>query len=135
MPDLIYVRQALEASWGVDTSYRGVQQDGNPALGQCYPTSRTVQYFFPDTEIIKGKVWNGKEVETHFWNGLLVNDILYHIDLTWQQFPAGSLVREYAIVDRYSLGDSEQTIERCALLTQRVLDYLKANMRSSSQRQ
>lgn len=83
-PNLLKIREALEASWDEKTSYLAVKQKGNPALGQCYPTSRVVQYFFPETEIIKGKVWNGKEIETHFWNGLSVNGNLYHIDLSWQ---------------------------------------------------
>ena len=34
---------ALEASWDHLTAYRGVVCAGNPALGQCYPTSRVVQ--------------------------------------------------------------------------------------------
>src|SRR5579872_6391973 len=37
MPDL---REALEASWDTATAYGGVSEAGNPALGQCYPTSR-----------------------------------------------------------------------------------------------
>lgn len=54
--DLLKIREALEASWDEKTSYLAVKQEGNPALGQCYPTSRVVQHFFPETEIIKGKV-------------------------------------------------------------------------------
>lgn len=125
--DLPQIREALEASWDEQTSYLAVKQEGNPALGQCYPTSRVVQHFFPETEIVKGKVWNGKEIETHFWNVLKVKDDLYHIDLTWQQFPQGSKVREYTILDRNQLGDSEPTVKRCELLLQRVNDYLEKN--------
>jgi len=36
--DLIALREALEASWDARTSYGGVWEEGNPALGQCYPT-------------------------------------------------------------------------------------------------
>lgn len=122
--DLLQLREALEASWDERTSYLAVKKKGNPALGQCYPTSRVIQYFFPDTEIAKGKVWNGKEIETHFWNILKVRDDLYHIDLTWQQFPHGSQVCEYTILDRNKLGDSEPTIKRCELLLKRVTAYL-----------
>ena len=85
--DFLKLREALEASWDEQTSYLSVSKEGNPASGQCYPTSRVVQFFFPETEILKGKVWNGKEIETHFWNGLTVEETLYHIDLSWQQFP------------------------------------------------
>jgi len=126
-PNLLQIREALEASWDEKTSYLTVKEDGNPALGQCYPTARVVQHFFPETEIIKGKVWNGKEEESHFWNGLSANGILYHIDLSWRQFPAGSSVRDFEILDRKSLNDSKGTIERCETLLQRVYSYLSSH--------
>jgi len=75
--DLLKIREALEACWDENTAYLTVNRKGNPALGQCYPTSWVVQHFFPETEIIKGKVWNGKKIEIHFWNGLTVNGTLY----------------------------------------------------------
>lgn len=74
-PSLLLICEALEASWDDKTAYLSVKKEGNPALGQCYPTARVVQYFFPETEIIKGKVWNGNKIEIHFWNGLLVDKI------------------------------------------------------------
>jgi len=125
-PDLLRLREALEASWDEKTSFGAVLKRGNPALGQCYPTSRVVQFFFPETEIVKGHVWNGKALEIHFWNLLDVRGALYHIDFTWQQFPAGSTVRDYKILDRNNLGDSPPTIARCELMKQRVSDYLAA---------
>jgi hypothetical protein len=48
--DLLRLRDALEASWSAETSYRGVARPGHPAYGQCYPTARVVQYFFPEAE-------------------------------------------------------------------------------------
>lgn len=126
-PNLLLIREALEASWDEKTSYLAVKKMGNPALGQCYPTARVVQHFFPETEIIKGKVWNGKALESHFWNGLLVGEVLYHIDLSWQQFPAGSSVHDFEILDRKSLNDSHGTIERCEILLQRVTSYLSSH--------
>lgn len=123
--NLLKIREALQASWDEKTSYLAAKQTGNPALGQCYPTSRVVQHFFPETEIIKGKVWNGKEVETHFWNGLMANGELYHIDLSWQQFPNGSSVREFEILNRNLLHDSDSTVQRCELLLKRVCEYLQ----------
>ena len=123
--NLLKIREALEASWDEKTSYLAVKQEGNPALGQCYPTSHVVRHFFPEIEIIRGKVWNRKEVETHFWNGLMVNGELYHIDLSWQQFPTGSSVRGFEILDRNLLNDSDPTIKRCELLISRVDRYLK----------
>ena len=80
---MLRLREALEASWDRQTAYRAVEQAGNPALGQCYQTSRVVQHYYPATEIIKGKVWTGESEEIHFWNGLPVGDEWYHIDLSW----------------------------------------------------
>jgi hypothetical protein len=122
---MLRLREALEASWDRQTAYGAVEQAGNPALGQCYPTSRVVQHYYPETEIIKGKVWTGESVEIHFWNGLPVGDEWYHIDLSWQQFPAGSVVQEFVVLDRQALGDSEATIQRCALLLKRVEGYFR----------
>ena len=123
---MLRLREALEASWDKQTAYRSVEQAGNPAFGQCYPTCRVVQHYYPDTEVVKGTVWTGKSEETHFWNALLVGDQWYHIDLSWQQFPASSVVRDYAILDRNNLGDSEATLRRCALLLTRVERHLSA---------
>jgi hypothetical protein len=122
---MLRLREALRASWDTRTAYQAVAQAGNPALGQCYPTARLVQHFYPATEIIKGKVWTGATEEIHFWNGLPVGDTWYHIDFSWDQFPAGSAVREFAVLDRHDLGDSAATLERCALLLERVEAYLR----------
>jgi hypothetical protein len=124
MPKL---REALEASWGVDTAYLRAEEKGNPALGNCYPTSRVVQHFFPQTEIVEGQVWTGKGTEKHFWNVLIVDSIEYHLDFTWQQFPHGSVIKEYKVRDRKTLGDSEATIKRVELLMDRINKYLKVS--------
>jgi hypothetical protein len=122
---MLRLREALEASWDGQTAYRAIEKAGNPALGQCYPTAWVIQHYYPATEIIKGKVWTGESEEIHFWNGLSVGDHWYHIDLSWQQFPAGSVVREFAVLDRQKLGDSEATIQRCARLLRRVEGHLR----------
>ncbi|MGO4668246.1 hypothetical protein [Bosea sp. 2RAB26] len=88
-----------------------------------------MQHYYPQTEIIKGMVWTGESDETHFWNGLPVGEDWYHIDLSWQQFPPGSMIREFAVLDRENLGDTEATLQRCALLLSRVEDYLKTSAR------
>jgi hypothetical protein len=121
---MLRLREALEASWDRLTAYQAVEKVGNPAFGQCYPTARVVQHYYPATEIIKGNVWTGESEEIHFWNGLRVGDKWYHIDFSWDQFPASSVVREFVILDRHNLGDSEATLERCALLLKRVETYL-----------
>ena len=125
---MLRLREALEASWDRETAYDAAEQAGNPALGQCYPTSRVVQHYYPETEIIKGKVRTGERNEIHFWNGLRVGDVWYHIDLSWQQFPAGSIVGEFAVLDRRNLGDSDTTVHRCALLLSKVEDYLRRRL-------
>ena len=120
---MLLLREALTASWDKRTAYLEVEELGNPALGQCYPTSRTVQHYYPETEIIKGKVWTGKTLDVHFWNGLRVGADWYHIDLTWQQFPASSIVQEFVVIKNHELNDSEATMQRCALLLKRVDGY------------
>ena len=93
-------------------------------MGQCYPTSRTVQHYYPASDIIKGAVWTGKALEVHFWNVLRIGASDYHIDFTWQQFPHGSTVQQFAIIARDELHDSAATTRRCSLLLSRVEDYL-----------
>jgi hypothetical protein len=121
---MLRLREALEASWDKHTAYQAVEQAGNPAYGQCYATSRIVQHYYPATEIIKGKVWTGEREEVHFWNGLPVGEVWYYIDLTWQQFPRGSVIRELAVLERENLSDIA-TLQRCALLLTRVATYLE----------
>jgi hypothetical protein len=129
MNRMLHLREALEASWDSQTACGAVEKAGNRAFGQCYPTSWVVQHYYPATEIIKGKVHTGENEELHFWNGLSIGDEWYHIDLSWQQFPTGSVVKEFVVLDRRYLGDSEATMQRCALLLRRVEDYLRNSRR------
>lgn len=122
--DMTNLREALEASWKPDTAYLEVATQGNPALGQCYPTSRVVQLYFPKMEIVEGQVRTDKSTEKHFWNVLIINGEEYHVDLTWQQFPTGSSVKSYEIRKRQTLGDGENTLMRVELLHSRVKEYL-----------
>ncbi len=124
--DLTLLREAIEASWDEKTSYLAVSEQDNPALGQCYPTSRIVQLFFPDAEIVEGEVWTGIANEKHFWNLVNAGGYQYHIDLTWQQFPHDSIVKSWKIRDRRTLGDSQKTIDRVELLNKRVRKYLSS---------
>jgi hypothetical protein len=122
--DLIALREALEASWSARTSYGGVWEEGNPALGQCYPTARVVQHFLPASEIVKGSVWTGIREEIHFWSELVVDNATVAIDLTWQQFPPGSVVTARETLDRNAFGDSPITVARCDLLLADVQEHL-----------
>ncbi len=119
------LQAALEESWQADTAYLGVHRTGNPALGQCYPTARVVQWFFPSFGIVAGRVDTGASIEAHFWNIDPARNPLKHIDLSWQQFAAGARVVDFAILDRDQLNDSPPTVRRCELLLQRVLSRLR----------
>ncbi len=120
------LRSALESSWDSQTSYRGISKAGSPAYGQCYPTARVVQYYLPQTEILQGSVWTGASEETHFWNGMKVDSDWQHIDLTRDQFPAGSFIQKFSVLERRDIVDSESTQKRFALLLQRVRVLLSA---------
>ena len=119
--DITCLAKAVEASWDHRTAYQGITRPDNPAYGQCYPTSRVVQWFFPEVEIACGDVWTGSSTERHFWNIRGWGDEAEWIDLSWKQFPPRSTVQRFEILDRTSLGDSPATIERCTLLLRRVL--------------
>ena len=118
---MLRLREALESAWDSRTSYRHVTAPGNASLGQCYPTARIVQHYFPESEIVQGLVATTTAEEVHFWN-LFPGEV--HVDLTWQQFAAGSSVRSWTVRDRETLGDSRETRERCALLLSRVQEHL-----------
>ncbi|WP_218018117.1 YunG family protein [Sphingomonas azotifigens] len=120
--DVATLAEALRASWDEKTAYRGVVRVGNSAYGQCYPTSRVVRWFYPAFEIAKGEVWTPTGIEQHFWNARA--DGTEWLDLSWEQFPAGSRVLHYVLLDRHALGDSDPTVARCALLLERVQSYL-----------
>ncbi|HEX8256790.1 MAG TPA: hypothetical protein VF589_04090 [Allosphingosinicella sp.] len=117
---------ALEASWDRRTAYLGACRPANPALGQCYPTSRVVQWFFPRLEIASGEVDTGSGFEAHFWNVDPASNPARHVDLTWRQFAPGSKVARFEILDRDALNDTPPTIARCELLLSRVLLKLEA---------
>jgi hypothetical protein len=121
---LASLSSALSTSWDRRTAYLGAFQPGNPALGQCYPTARVVQWFFPRLEIASGQVETGSSLEWHFWNIDPAPDPAEHVDLTWQQFAPGSKVVHFGILDRHALNDSLPTVERCELLLDRILTKL-----------
>ena len=122
---LAQLRSALEASWDRHTAYLGVERSGNAALGQCYSTSRVAQWFFPELEIASGEVDTGSAIEAHFWNIDVASTPAKHVDLTWQQFPTGSTVARFEVLNRHQLNDSPPTVARCQLLLGRVLSQLE----------
>lgn len=122
---MLELRHALEASWRADTAYRFVSEPGNPALGQCYVTSRVVQHYFPEAELAEGEVTTPSGTEWHFWNVFTIGEQQIHVDLTWQQFPQGSSVKKWEIRPRHTYNDSQPTIERFERLLQRVQQNLQ----------
>ncbi|TDE92544.1 hypothetical protein EXU48_13425 [Occultella glacieicola] len=126
---LVQVREALESSWEPATAYLEAHQPGNPSLGQCYPTSRVLQLLFPEFEIVEGQVWTGEQEEKHFWNLLPTELGVVHIDLTWQQFAHGSVVRHWRARDRDGLDDGADTVRR----VDRLLESVHAHLRSERQ--
>lgn len=71
-------------------------------------------------------------MEKHFWNLLAVDGVEYHLDLTWQQFPPGSEVREWRVRDRENLRDSPGTGARVDRLLARVMALLEQTWRACS---
>lgn len=122
--DLLKLRRAIEASWQPDTAPLKVEEIDNPALGQCYPTSRVIQHYMPESEIVEGVVETSKGTDKHFWNLLIVNGLELHIDYSWQQFHSGSSVKSWKIRDRNTLNDSEETLTRVETLLSRVRQQL-----------
>lgn len=80
--DLTRLKDAIERSWDHRTAYQGATRADNPAYGQCYPTSRVVQLFYPEAEIACGDVWAGQGTECHFWNIIGTGDEATWIDLS-----------------------------------------------------
>jgi hypothetical protein len=125
------LQQLLEASWRPDTAYEGVSEPGNAALGQCYPTARVVQWFFPRFEIALGQVDTGTSLETHFWNIDPTASPVEHVDFTRQQFAVGAKVIGWRLLHRDRLGDSPPTIARCERLLRRVLAGLRRDVEAA----
>ncbi|MFO0862101.1 MAG: hypothetical protein U0516_00005 [Candidatus Saccharibacteria bacterium] len=122
--DFIKLRSAIESSWRPDTAYQFIEEEGNPALGQCYVTSLVIQYFFPECEIIKGEVNTDHGIEKHYWNMVMVNGEKVHIDLTWRQFPLGSTIKSWQLKNRGEFNDDKQLVERFEKLLTRVKQNL-----------
>ena len=122
--NMIDLRTALEQSWDPSTAYLQVSRPGVPSLGQCYPTARVLQLLIPAFEILEGSVSTGLGTEKHFWSLVRCEAGEIHVDLTWQQFPQGSVVRSWRVRDREELNDGPETIQRVETLLARVRGYL-----------
>lgn len=121
-PTLDRLEQALRASWDRHTAHLGGRAD-NTAAGQCYPTARVVQWFYPEAEIVAGQIDTGAGLEDHFWNQSGED----RIDLSWSQFPEGSTIVSARVLDRTTLNDSPPTVARCTLLLERVQAFLASD--------
>lgn len=123
---MLALRRAIEASWQPDTAFGHVNEPGNPALGHCYDSARVIQHYFPNADIVEGRVITPQGEEKHFWNVLKIGDATIHLDMTWQQFPHGSYVENWFVRDRATLNDSPATLRRIELVLQRVQHHLDA---------
>jgi hypothetical protein len=118
--NLAGLRNTLEASWDEMTSYQGAVPPGNPAFGQCYPTSWLLQQLDPRIEIARGTVEVADRLHIHYWNVLPTVAGLWHLDLTWDQFAPGARVQQFELLHRERLNDSAATVARRDLLLRRV---------------
>lgn len=125
-PDMLALRQAIEATWLPDTAFAQVSEPGNPALGHCYDTSRVIQHYFPEAQIVEGRVITPIREEKHFWTIFTDGSRTLHVDMTWQQFPHGSYVKSWFVRDRAKLNDGPETVKRIELVLQRVQQHLAA---------
>jgi len=123
--DMLALRRAIEATWQPDTAFGQVSEPGNPALGHCYDASRVIQHYFPEAEIVEGRVITPTSEEKHFWTIFKDGGRVLHVDLTWQQFPRGSYVKSWFIRDRTKLNDGPTTVKRIELVLHRVQKNLQ----------
>jgi len=123
-PALSALASALRASWDAQTAYQGRFNPENPAAGQCYPTARVVQWFYPDLEVVHGEVRTGTALERHFWNAPMGSGGAERVDLSWEQFPPGATIARFDFLRTGASADSQGTHARCLLLLRRVTRHL-----------
>lgn len=98
--DVLEFRAKIERAWSHETSYDPDQISWSGlAFGQCAVTAALFWEHFGGG-IRKGVV---KDYGSHYWNHTFGSDI----DLTWRQFPIGSvLMPEISIVQYPKLAES-----------------------------
>ena len=124
-PSLPALASSLRGSWDALTAYAGNFDRANPAAGQCYPTSRVVEWFYPDYPVVRGEVITQLGIEHHFWNVRGGSQGTDTIDLSWEQFPPASTISWFDYLLSDASADSPGTQHRCHLLLMRVLYYLE----------
>lgn len=118
--DTLDLRQAIEASWQLDSAYEHIEERGNPSLGQCHVTALVVHHYYPETRIVEGEVQTGKGLEKHFWNMFHIDGHDLHLDWTWQQFPHGSTIKSWKVRAKDDINNSQDTTDRFKRLLRRV---------------
>lgn len=104
----------LTSAWNSDTchpAFKSKYSDENPAAGQCLVTALAVQDEYGG-DIYDCKVGRSR----HFYN--VVNGET--IDLTFNQFPENSVIKEPRIRDRKQLLSNKDTRDRYELLKSRM---------------
>ena len=106
----------LTSAWDKDTchpAYINKWTEQNPAAGQCLVTALAVQ------DEYGGDIYDCKvERSRHFYN--VINDKI--IDLTFNQFPEGSEIKDTRKRDRNQLLANKETFKRYNLLKARMED-------------
>nr|MBA4404890.1 hypothetical protein [Nanoarchaeum sp.] len=114
---------AISSSWGKDTCYPGSADkwtESNPYHGQCAITALVVQ------DYLGGEILSCSHAH-HYWNRLTNGQ---EVDLTKEQFPAGTQICLDEIKTREYILDSPSAIkattpERYLLLKKRVEEKLQ----------
>jgi hypothetical protein len=88
------VIDAIRSSWCAATIAEGDWDTGNPARGQCEPSS-FVAWRYLGGDLVLGRVLvGGEQVEHHYWNRINGQDL----DLTQEQFGPEHIVEELRVL-------------------------------------
>jgi hypothetical protein len=117
----------IQAAWSRDTSYWPDKwSPENRASGQCAVTALLVQ------DLVGGDIWRGwVDGQPHYWNRADGEPI----DLTWEQFPGGSVRRIDVPVNRLILLSDEGTRRRYELLSERAASATASTTSASGNEQ
>lgn len=126
-------RQALEASWDIETCWPGCRDrwtPENPAWGQCLVSTLAAwAYRGGHDNIVAGLTFVPGNAQG-IWHFRLKTNEKKDVDLTWQQFEAGSFFKPlqpeddlYATVNRGSFLQDPSLLTRLNLLLGRMKDH------------
>lgn len=112
----------IRRAWSKETSYTPEKySEDNPSEGQCAVTTLVVNDFFGGSFMRAEVRLPGGVTTSHYWNLLSFGQL----DLTWTQFPKGTIILEAQEVDRERLlpPDNVWMQERYTTLKEKVNSY------------